>query len=110
MQNEGEASREALKIRAEGHRKIAQGHRLLGKAIEPGNLPSNQSADNHFEGHKLIAQGHELLARADEMLLPVVPIDPHDGHGVHCNLRGGGNCNCMLSGPPSTRVTTRTGP
>jgi len=61
-----EAYAEALKVRAEGHRKIAKGNQLLGKAIEISDHPSRQSAGFHSEGHKLIAQGHEMAAKCDE--------------------------------------------
>ena len=62
---------EALKERAAGNRKIAEGHRLLGRSIEIGQAHTKQSADNHHKAHSLIAAGHELLARADEPLVRI---------------------------------------
>lgn len=60
---------ESMKLRAAGHRKIADGHKLLGRSIEIGNLHTKQSADNHHKAHMMVAEGHEMIARAEEALV-----------------------------------------
>jgi hypothetical protein len=61
----------ALKTRAAGNRKIADGHKLLARAIDIGEAPSRQTADWTHQGHMSIKQGHEMLARADEIIVEV---------------------------------------
>jgi len=69
MMNNQEAMRlvvEGHKMRRDGHKKIAEGYKLLGGALELDRPHTKQSADRHFEACKMISDGNVLLSKAED--------------------------------------------